>query len=169
MKNKGKVLFNNFPQRYSLVKIYSSISMSCFLITFVWQMLDEMISIHLPESVAEDIGKIKYQYLNVKITDVIISSSCGKTKSHSSWTTRVRHPQIEISITIYACSNINTSMMERKGRQLPSLYEPIRSSRVSSFDDYKLWQRQRKDAYRAELKQEIHELIQREGRTGPPR
>jgi hypothetical protein len=50
-------------------------------------------------------------------------------------------------------------MIERNIAQLPSLYEPIRSSRVSSFDEYKLWERQRKDAYRAELNLEICEMI----------
>jgi hypothetical protein len=47
--------------------------------------------------------------------------------------------------------------MQRDKVQLPPLQEPLNSSRIANFQDYAQWDRQRKEAYRNELREEIQE------------
>jgi hypothetical protein len=47
--------------------------------------------------------------------------------------------------------------MHRERVLLPPLQEPITSSRITNFQEYAQWDRQRKQAYREELKQEMQQ------------
>jgi hypothetical protein len=47
--------------------------------------------------------------------------------------------------------------MQREKLLLPPLHEPLTSSRITNFQDYAQWDRQRKEAYRNELKEEMQQ------------
>ena len=44
---------------------------------------------------------------------------------------------------------------------LPPIKDQIKSSRLNTLEDYSLWQKQKKQAYRAELDKELQTLYQK--------
>ena len=45
--------------------------------------------------------------------------------------------------------------MQKQKIQLPSINQPLKSSRITNFEEYAKWQKQRKQAYRDQLQNEI--------------
>lgn len=61
---------------------------------------------------------------------------------------------------IWSCVSVSAANnyidhMQREKLLLPPLHEPLTSSRITSFQEYAQWDRQRKEAYRNELKEEM--------------